>query len=377
LNTDGAVGDTLDRDASPSGIAAMSSHGSAPEVTEVRPDERLDLDALRGHLRGRLPGAEGEIELLQFPGGHSNLTYLLRAGGTEYVLRRPPLGPVAPTAHDMVREFRGLSAIAPYFPPAPRVYVLCEDPAVIGAPFFVMERRRGIVIRRTMPPEIDDTPATRRRIGEAAVDTLVQLHAVPVDGTALAGLGKPAGFVERQVRGWSERWHRAKTDELAIMDELAAWLAARIPAAASTTVVHNDFKLDNMMLDARDPGRVVAVLDWEMVTIGDPLVDVGTLLAYWPEATDPPDRLATAMQPTHLTGFPTRAEVVARYGAGSGRDLAGIDFYTAFALFKLAVVLQQIYVRYARGQTRDERFAPFADQVRRLAELAAAARPAA
>jgi aminoglycoside phosphotransferase (APT) family kinase protein len=355
----------------------MNSHGSAPEVTEVRPDERIDLDALRGYLRGRLPGADSEIELLQFPGGHSNLTYLVRVGGAEYVLRRPPLGPVAPTAHDMVREFRGLAAIAPYFPPAPRVYVLCEDAAVIGAPFFVMERRRGIVIRRTMPPGIDDTPATRRRIGEAAIDTLVQLHAVPVDGTPLAGLGKPAGFVERQVRGWSERWGRAKTDELAIMDELAAWLAARVPAPAATTVVHNDFKLDNMMLDARDPGHVVAVLDWEMVTIGDPLVDVGTLLAYWPEATDPPDRLATAMQPTHLEGFPTRAEVVARYAARSGRDLSGIDFYTAFALFKLAVVLQQIYVRYARGQTQDERFAVFAGQVRRLAELAAAARPAA
>jgi len=346
---------------------------TSPDVAAVRADEQLDVGALRAYLRGRLPAADGGIEVLQFPGGHSNLTYLLRIDGREYVLRRPPLGPVAPTAHDMVREFRGLAAIGPHFPPAPRVHLLCEDPVVIGAPFFVMERRRGIVIRRTMPPEIDDTPTVRRRIGEAAIDALAQLHAVPVEG-AVATLGKPAGFVERQVRGWTERWQRAKTEELPIMEELGAWLGARVPAPTATTVVHNDFKLDNMMLDARDPGRVVAVLDWEMVTIGDPLVDVGTLLAYWPEGADPPDRLVTAMQPTYLEGFPTRAEVVARYATQSGRDLATIGFYETFAFFKLAVVLQQIYVRYVRGQTKDARFAAFAGQVRRLAEFAADAR---
>jgi aminoglycoside phosphotransferase (APT) family kinase protein len=347
---------------------------SASEVTPVRADEQLDLGALKSYLRERLPGADGELELLQFPGGHSNLTYLLRAGGHEYVLRRPPLGPVAPTAHDMVREFRGLAAIGPSFPPAPRVFLLCEDASVIGATFFVMERRRGIVIRRTMPAEIADSPALRRRIGDAAIDTLADLHAIPVEGTPRAALGKPAGFVMRQVRGWSERWARAKTEDVPLMDELAAWLAARLPAAGSTSVVHNDYKLDNMLLDPADPARVVAVLDWEMVTIGDPLVDVGTLLAYWPQADDPPDRLLTAMQPTYLEGFPTRAEVVERYAARSGRDLATIAFYETFALFKLAVVLQQIYVRYARGQTKDERFAAFAGQVQRLAEVAAATR---
>lgn len=340
------------------------------DVAPVRPDEQLDRDALRAYLAARLPDVAAPLEVLQFPGGHSNLTYLVRSGAAEYVVRRPPLGPVAPTAHDMAREFRGLAAIGPHFPAAPRVYLLCEDAAVIGAPFFVMERRRGIVVRRSMPPEIDDTPATRRRIGEAAIDTLAALHAVPVVGP-VAALGKPAGFVARQVTGWAERWRRAKTDDVAAMDELGPWLQARIPAPLATTVVHNDFKLDNMILDAGDPGRVVAVLDWEMVTIGDPLIDVGTLLAYWPEATDPPDRLATAMQPTFLEGFPRRAEVVARYAARTGRDLATIGFYETFALFKLAVVLQQIYVRWVRGQTKDERFAAFAPQVHRLAELAA------
>jgi aminoglycoside phosphotransferase (APT) family kinase protein len=274
----------------------------------------------------------------------------------------------------MVREYRALAALGPYYAPAPRVFVLCEDPAVIGAPFFVMERRHGVVVRRTMPPEIADDPAVRRRIGIAAIDALADLHAVPVAGTPVAALGKPEGFVARQIHGWSERWQRAKTEELATMDALAAWLMARIPPALDPTVVHNDFKLDNMMLDLADPGRVVAVLDWDMTTLGDPRIDVGTLLGYWPEASDPPERLAIAMQPTYLEGFPTRAEIIGRYVARSGRDLAAIGFFETFALFKLAVVLQQIYVRFVRGQTKDERFALMGESVRRLAEIASDSR---
>ena len=270
----------------------------ASDVAPVRPDEQLDATVVAAYLRGKLPESAQPLEILQFPGGHANLTYLLRYGDREYVLRRPPLGPVAPRAHDMVREYRALAALGPFYAPAPRVYVLCEDPAVIGAPFFVMERRHGIVVRRTMPDEIADDPAVRRRIGEAAIDALADLHAVPVAGTDVAALGKPEGFVERQIRGWSERWERAKTDELPTMESLARWLIERIPPAHDATVVHNDFKLDNMMLDRDDPGRVVAVLDWDMTTLGDPRIDVGTLLGYWPEATDPPERLAIAMQPT-------------------------------------------------------------------------------
>ena len=344
------------------------------DVAPVRADEQLDASAVADYLRGRLPESARPLEILQFPGGHANLTYLLRFGDREYVLRRPPLGPVAPRSHDMVREYRALAALGPYFAPAPRVFVLCEDPAVIGAPFFVMERRHGLVVRRTMPPEIADEPAVRRRIGEAAIDTLADLHAVPVAGTPVAALGKPEGFVERQIRGWADRWQRAKTAELAAMDSLAEWLIERIPPANRATVVHNDFKLDNMMLDARDPGHVVAVLDWDMTTLGDPLIDVGTLLGYWPEANDPPERLAIAMQPTYLDGFPTRAEIVARYAARSGRDLGAIGFFETFALFKLAVVLQQIYVRFVRGQTKDERFAAMGESVKRLAEIAVESR---
>jgi aminoglycoside phosphotransferase (APT) family kinase protein len=346
----------------------------ASDVAPVRPDEQLDAAAVAAYLRGKVPNSERPLEILQFPGGHANLTYLLRYGDREYVLRRPPLGPVAPRSHDMVREYKALAALGPYYAPAPRVYVLCEDLAVIGAPFFVMERRHGIVVRRTMPPEIADDPAVRRRIGEAAIDALADLHAVPVAGTDVATLGKPEGFVERQIRGWAERWQRAKTEELPTMEDLARWLVERVPPPVDATVVHNDFKLDNMMLDRADPGRVVAVLDWDMTTLGDPRIDVGTLLGYWPEASDPPERLAIAMQPTYLEGFPTRAEIIARYAARSGRDLGAIRFFEIFALFKLAVVLQQIYVRFVRGQTKDERFAAMGESVRRLAEIASDAR---
>jgi aminoglycoside phosphotransferase (APT) family kinase protein len=346
----------------------------ASDVAPVRPDEQLDATVVAAYLRGKVPNGDLPLEILQFPGGHANLTYLLRYGDREYVLRRPPLGPIAPRSHDMVREYKALAALGPYYTPAPRVYVLCEDLAVIGAPFFVMERRHGIVVRRTMPPEIPDDPAIRRRIGEAAIDALADLHAVPVAGTDVAALGKPEGFVERQIRGWAERWQRAKTEELPTMESLARWLVARIPPAVDATVVHNDFKLDNMMLDRVDPGRVVAVLDWDMTTLGDPRIDVGTLLGYWPEASDPPERLAIAMQPTFLEGFPTRAEIIARYAARSGRDLGAIRFFEIFALFKLAVVLQQIYVRFVRGQTKDDRFAAMGESVRRLAEIASDAR---
>ncbi len=346
------------------------------DVTPVRPDEQLDARIVADYLRGKLPGSDGPLDILQFPGGHANLTYLLRYGEREYVLRRPPLGPIAPKSHDMVREYRALAALGPYYPHAPRVFVLCEDPAVIGAPFFVMERRHGIVVRREIPPEIPSTPETRRRIGEAAIDALADLHLVPVAGTPVAALGKPEGFVERQIRGWAERWHRAKTEEQPAMESLAAWLLAHLPAPAAPTVVHNDFKLDNMMLDPSDPGHVVAVLDWDMTTLGDPRIDLGTLLGYWPEASDPPERLAIAMQPTYLEGFPTRAEVVARYAARVDRNVADIAFFETFALFKLAVVLQQIYVRFVRGQTKDERFAAMGESVRRLADIAIASRPA-
>ncbi|HEV8310310.1 MAG TPA: phosphotransferase family protein [Methylomirabilota bacterium] len=348
----------------------MAEPPSEEDTAPVRADEELDREALAPYLRGRLAGSEAPLCLRQFPGGHSNLTYLLRFGEQEYVLRRPPLGPVAPTAHDMTREYRVLSALWPVFPPAPRPYLLCADPGVIGAPFYVMERRHGLVVRATIPPEIGADPARRRRASEAVVDTLVALHAIDWEAVGLAGLGRPAGFVERQVRGWAERYERAKTREIAAIRDLARWLGERIPPAPAPTLLHNDFKFDNLMLDRTDPGRVVAVLDWEMATVGDPLVDLGLLLCYWGDAADPPARRQSVSQVTAEPGFLSRTEVLARYAARTGRDVSRIAFYEAFALYKVAVVVQQIYVRYHRGQTKDVRFATFEDRVVGLAQAA-------
>ncbi len=317
-----------------------------------------------------MPGAGGLLDVEQFPGGHSNLTYLLRYGSREFVMRRPPLGPVAPKAHDMAREHRVLNALWPVFPPAPRPYLLCEDTTVIGAPFYVMERRRGIVIRREWPRELGEAPATRRRISEAVVETMVALHAVDYAAIGLESLGRPEGFVERQIKGWVERWEQAKDREVPPLTEVAAWLTLRIPRSTAATLVHGDLKLDNTMLDPKDPGRVVAVLDWEMCTTGDPLVDLGQLLCYWAETGDPYPRSESVVQVTTLPGFLTRDEIVERYAAGTRRDVSRIAFYEVFALFKVAVVVQQIYIRWKRGQTKDERFAGMGARVEALAEAA-------
>ena len=347
---------------------------AANEAAPVRSGEELDAQALSSYLREQLPDIPGDqVEISQFPGGHSNLTYLVRVGDREYVLRRPPFGPVAPTAHDMPREYRLLKAIHPCFHLAPEPFLLCEDTTVIGAPFYLMERRHGIVVRRDLPDEIGDNHGLRRRIGESVVDTLVSLHAVDIEKNGLSGIGKPAGFVERQVTGWAKRWERSKTTDLREFDETAAWLIAHLPPDPSTpTLVHNDFKLDNMILDRRDPARIVAILDWEMCTVGDPLVDLGLLLCYWPQKDDPEPRLDAISGVTALPGFISRNDIIERYARGSRRDLSCIAFYETFALFKLAVVLQQIFYRYHVGQTHDDRFADFDKRVAGLVTTARA-----
>jgi aminoglycoside phosphotransferase (APT) family kinase protein len=337
----------------------------------VRPDERFDVAALERYLEGKLPATGGPLEVEQFPGGHSNLTYLLRYPAAEYVMRRPPLGPLAPKAHDMGREHRVLKALWPVFPPAPRPFVYCDDPAVIGAPFYVMERRRGLVIRREEPTEWGADPSLRRRASLALIDTLVDFHAVDWKAIGLESLGRPDGFVARQVTGWAERWERAKDREVPAITDVARWLAERLPAPVDATLVHNDWKLDNLMLDPADPGRVVAVFDWEMCTLGDPLVDLGTLLCYWAEEGDPYARQGPVVQVTSLPGWMTRAELVERYAARSGRDVSTIAWYETFALYKTAVVVQQLYIRWKRGQTKDERLGAMAPRVEALALAAA------
>jgi aminoglycoside phosphotransferase (APT) family kinase protein len=350
-------------------VATLDTQGIREALDWVR------LDAyLREHLSG-LPLAgldlSSTFEVQQFPGGHSNLTYLVRYGSAELVLRRPPFGPVPPTAHDMAREYRWLRALHPVFPLAPRPYLFCDDVGVIDATFYLMERRRGMVVRDAEPPELRD-PDMRRRVSAAIVDALVDLHAIDVTRAGLAGLGKPSGFVERQVRGWTERWNKSKTTELSDMDALAAWLLRQLPSEPERpAVVHGDFKLDNVMLDATDVSRPVAVFDWEMCALGDPLVDVGILLAYWTRS-EPPEHRDALTTITDRPGWFTRDEIVERYATRSGRDLSTIRFYETFALFKIAVVIQQIFSRYARGQTDDQRFAHFDVRVAHLARQAAA-----
>jgi aminoglycoside phosphotransferase (APT) family kinase protein len=348
-------------------------HGDA---REVRPTEQLDWTALAAHLRCHLSGRDIEgldlsarMEVSQFAGGHSNLTYLVRLGNAEIVIRRPPLGPIPPRAHDMAREFRWLAALHPVFPLAPRPYLLCEDPAVIGSVFYAMERRRGIVVRHDEPPGLAGAPGQRRRISEALVDTLVDLHAVSIEAPPLSELGKPEGFVLRQVRGWTERWEHAKTADVAEMNGLARWLAEHLPPEPKRpSIVHGDFKLDNVLLDPHDYARVIAVFDWEMSALGDPLIDLGILLTYWTAPPGQDDALTTV---TDRPGWFTPERIVARYAERSGRNLSNLRFYRIFALFKIAVVIQQIFCRYTRGQTDDPRFASFAGRVTHLARTAA------
>jgi aminoglycoside phosphotransferase (APT) family kinase protein len=337
------------------------------DTAAVRPGEELDRNALTSYLRGKIEGAES-LSIEQFPGGHSNLTYLLRTPAREYVLRRGPLGPVAPKAHDMAREYTVLKVVHPLFPPAPEVFHLCEDPSVVGAIFVIMERRRGIVVRDHVPPELAAFPDYPGRVSRGFIDCLVELHSIDIEKHGLISLGKPAGFLERQVRGWFERWMRAKTAEIPLMDRVMQWLLERMPAAPTPTLVHNDFKLDNVMLNLQDPGRIEAVLDWEMATVGDPLVDLGLILCYW-ELSDPG---GTKPSITAQPGWFTREELVARYAEKTGRDISRINYYEVFAIFKLAVVLQQIYVRFHRGQTQDERFRHFDKRVHNLIQQAAA-----
>ena len=342
----------------------MTSTDTAP----VRVGEELNRQALDHYLRGQLAQlpsvgieAASQAGVEQFAGGHSNLTYLIRFGKEEFVLRRPPLGPVAATSHDMPREFRLLAAIHPLFPLAPQPILICEDTSVIGAPFYLMERRRGLIVRDRVPPEIGDDLALRRRVSEAVTDTLITLHEVDIHESGIAQIGKPQGFVARQVRGWADRWQRAKTRDLPEMDQVIRWLADRIPPDSDTgaSIVHNDFKLDNVMLDFVDPSRVVAVLDWEMCTVGDPLVDLGLFLCYWTLKGGEDDGRNSLRAVTTAPGWLRREEIIDRYATKTGRDLSRIVFYETFARFKIAVVIQQIYFRFAQGQTLDERFRHF------------------
>ena len=338
--------------------------------TPVRPGESLDLDALAGFVDATVPAwagiAPAEIAVEQFGGGFSNLTYLLRAPSRpDLVLRRPPRGVARGSAHDMTREYRLLAALRPVYARVPRPFALCDDDAVLGAPFYVMERVRGVILRGRPGDPVPDAP-TLARLADRFVDELAALHALDWRAAGLGALGRPEGYVARQVAGWTKRWHAAQTGPVPDVEAAAAWLAAHQPpdpadVAERATLLHNDFKYDNFVLDAaalaRGDADVRAVLDWEMATVGDPLMDLGASLAYWLAPDDAPALRALGLGLTAAPGSPSRAELVAGYGRTTGRDVRNALWYYVFGLFRLAVVAQQIYARFAAGHTRDRRFA--------------------
>lgn len=337
------------------------------ETISVREGEDFDLGAVERVLRARIEDLpEGDLRVRQFPFGASNLTYLLEIGDWSGVLRRPPLGPVPPKAHDMGRESGILARLDAAYPLAPRPYFFCDDESVIGAPFYVMERRVGVVLDDSLPEGIEPTEGLCRGISRTVADTLVELHAVDVEKAGLGDLGRPEGFLERQTHFWISRYDKAKTAEIDEVAPLTDWLAKDIPESPEPTIIHNDYKLNNLILDPDDLTEVRAVLDWEMATVGDPLFDLAVSLTYWVESSDSDDLKAVLPTVTDVPGFMTRREVMDRYVEGSGRDLSNVHWYVVFGYFKLAVILQQIYARYHKGQTRDERFADFDRRVRTL-----------
>ena len=343
----------------------MSTGEDAPKG--IRPGEELDTGKLAAYLAQQF--GSGEVSVSQFPGGHSNLTYLVRHGDREYVLRRPPFGSKVKSAHDMGREYTVLSKLSVVYDRAPRPFAYEPTGEILGAPFYLMERRHGVILRKELPAELAGDLPRVRRVCELLVDALVELHAVDYAAAGLGDFGKPVGYIERQVTGWNKRYLDSQTDDIPAVTEVGAWLAAHLPAEGAPALIHNDFKFDNVIFD---PGleRITGVLDWEMATVGDPLMDLGTSLSYWAEAVDPAAYHQLPFGPTAAPGMMTRSELADRYLERSGRRADSLVFYYAFGLIKTAVVLQQIYYRWKQGMTSDARFGRLIFGVRMLAEQA-------
>jgi aminoglycoside phosphotransferase (APT) family kinase protein len=339
------------------------------QPSAVREGQAFDVARLEPWLRANVPDVEGRVSVEQFGRGFSNLTYLVRVGARELVLRRAPPGVKIKSAHDMGREYKILSGLARVWEKSPKPLARCDDEALIGTPFYVMERVRGVILRKSLPSGLSPDAATMKRLSESLVDTLAEIHATDLAAAGLGDLGKPEGYVERQLTGWSERYEKAKTDAVPDFDVVRRWLVANRPPDSTGTLIHNDFKYDNVVLD-ENLERVAAVLDWEMATLGDPLMDLGTTLGYWIEADDPPVFQVMTFGPTHLPGSLRRTEIVRRYAAATGRDVSNVLFYFVYALFKLAVVGQQLYKRYNDGLTQEARYAAMGEGVKAISAAA-------
>ena len=341
------------------------------ETTSVRPGEEVDRERLAAYLVEQFHGVAGTVEIAQFPAGSSNLTYLIKFGGEEFVLRRPPFGNTVKTAHDMRREFDVLSKLSNVYQPAPKPILFCGDDNVIGSEFYLMERRRGLIIRGRSPVELEGSHGLQHRVARSFIANLAELHAIDIGTAGLADLGKPEGYPRRQVEGWTRRYVAAKTDEHLELESAIEWLNVKIPTESGASLVHNDYKFDNVMLDAGDLTRINAVLDWEMVTVGDPLMDLGTTLGYWMSADAGEGMMRMPFNPRVLMANVTREDLTEMYREASGRDTSDILYYYVFGTFKIAVICQQIYARYVKGLTKDPRFAGFAGFVGKLGEIAA------
>jgi aminoglycoside phosphotransferase (APT) family kinase protein len=335
-----------------------------------RAGEELDVGKLAAFLRERLSADSGPLEVAQFPRGYSNLTYLLRLGQREWVLRRPPIGARIKSAHDMGREFRILSRLQGFNVQVPTPLVYCEDESVLGAPFYVMDRVTGVILRDRPPRGLALTPELMRQLSEGFIDNLAAIHAVDCGAAGLGELGRPEGYVARQVEGWSKRYLNARTDDIAEMEKLAVWLDQHRPGESGACLIHNDYKYDNLVLDPQNLPRILATLDWEMSTLGDPLMDLGSTLGYWVDPDDPPEWRQQAFGVTMLAGNLNREQLVERYASRSRRAVPDPVFYYAYGLFKIAVIVQQIYARYRQGLTKDERFARLIEVVRAASRMA-------
>ncbi|MCB9479127.1 MAG: phosphotransferase family protein [Deltaproteobacteria bacterium] len=338
----------------------------------VREGEELDAEALGGFLKENIEGLSGDVAIRQFPSGFSNWTYLVTVGDRELILRRPPAGTKAATAHDMGREARIQTALKPVFPYVPDVLLHHEADDVIGAPFYVMDRIKGIILRSDLPEGMTLSEDEARTLCENMIDVWVELHSVDYVAAGLGEMGHPEGYVRRQVEGWSKRYRNARTDDAPDFESVMGWLAENMPPDSDTpTIIHNDYKFDNVVLDPDDPLKIVGVLDWELATIGDPLMDLGSSLAYWVQAGDPDEAQFIRRLPTHLPGMMTREQIIARYAEKTGRNVDNWDFYFTFGLFRLAVIAQQIYYRFYHGQTKDPRFGALVFAVQILEKSAA------
>lgn len=336
-----------------------------------RAGEAPDKEKLNTYLQKHLSAIGEVFEITQFPGGFSNLTYCLHTGQGEFVLRRPPFGANIKSAHDMGREFRVLSLLKDHYKKIPQPIIYCESEEVIGAPFYIMERIKGVILRAANAPKMNISAEVFRKISGALIDNMVTLHALDIQSTGLEVLGKPEGYVHRQVDGWIKRYYNAETDQIASLNALAEWIKQNIPSSHPAALIHNDYKYDNVILDPNDLSNILGVLDWEMATVGEPLMDLGGTLAYWSEGRDSDE--VKFFNLTWLPGNLTRDEVVQRYAEKSGRDVSNILFYYLFGLYKNAVIAQQIYARWKQGHTKDARFGALLPIIKGLGVKAALA----